>query len=39
MITWIDKDISIGVVKFPDRKKPALFVMEGFIETKEAKND
>lgn len=29
MITWIDKDISIGAMKFPDRKKPALCIKEG----------
>lgn len=29
MITWTNKDISIGAMKFPDRKKPALCVMEG----------
>lgn len=29
MITWKDKDISIGAMHFPDRKKPALCIMEG----------
>lgn len=29
MITWKDKDISIGAMKFPDRKRPALCIAEG----------
>lgn len=29
MITWKDKDVSVGATKFPDRKRPALFIMEG----------
>lgn len=29
MITWTNKDISIGAMKFPDRKKPALCIVEG----------
>lgn len=33
MITWRDKDISIGAMKFPDRKKPALCIIEGTTAT------
>ena len=29
MITWKDKDISIGATKVPNRKKPALCIVEG----------
>ena len=29
MITWKNKNISIGAMKFPDRKKPALCITEG----------
>ena len=29
MITWKDKDISIGAMKFPDKKRPALCIVEG----------
>ena len=29
MITWKNKDISIGAMKFPDKKKPALCLVEG----------
>ena len=29
MITWKDKDVSIGAMKFPDRKRPALCIVEG----------
>ena len=29
MITWTNKDISIGSMKFPDKKKPALCIVEG----------
>lgn len=28
MITWTNKDISIGAMHFPDRKKPALCIVE-----------
>lgn len=33
MITWTNKDISIGAMKFPDRKKPALCIIEGTTAT------
>lgn len=29
MLVWRDKDISIGAMKLPDRKKPALCIVEG----------
>ena len=29
MITWKDKDISMGAMKFPDKKKPALCIVDG----------
>lgn len=29
MITWKNKDVSIGAMKFPDRKRPALCITEG----------
>lgn len=29
MITWKNKDVSIGAMKFPDREKPALCIVEG----------
>lgn len=29
MITWKNKDISIGAMKFPDKKRPALCITEG----------
>ena len=29
MITWKDKDVSIGAMKFPDKKRPALCITEG----------
>lgn len=29
MITWKDKDIGIGAMKFPDKKRPALCITEG----------
>lgn len=29
MIAWKNKDVSIGAIKFSDRKKPALCIVEG----------
>lgn len=29
MITWTNKDVSVGAMKFPDRKRPALCITEG----------
>lgn len=29
MITWTNKDVSMGAMKFPDRKRPALCIVEG----------
>lgn len=29
MLVWRDKDVSIEAMKFPDRKKPALCIVEG----------
>lgn len=29
MITWTNKDVSIGAMKFPDKKRPALCIVEG----------
>ena len=29
MLTWKDKDISMGAMKSPDKKKPALCIVEG----------
>lgn len=29
MIAWKNKDVSIGAIKFSDRKKPALCITEG----------
>lgn len=31
MITWVNKGISIGAMHFPDRKKPALCIVENNI--------
>lgn len=31
MITWTNKGISIGAMHFPDRKKPALCIVENNI--------
>lgn len=29
MIAWKNKDVSIGAMKFPDKKRPALCIVEG----------
>lgn len=30
-IYWNDKDVSIGAVLFPDRKKPSIIIRKGVI--------
>lgn len=30
-IYWNDKDVSIGAVLFPDRKKPSIIIQKGVI--------